>query len=257
MKLARLLLASVSVAALALASPSVASADASPASPTSPTAPASPAVFEAVPSALLSGLSNHAAAFEQMKMRGAFTMDGKVEEVDGDGKVSETKEMKLRVTPRPAQAPLTEVLRYVENGVDKTEEAREKAANRKPKKDKKEIRMPFLATEQARYVFAVVEHDRVHPERVKVSFVPKEPAEDAIKGSAWVDTTSSNVLSMGFSLSKNPTFVDHVDIQLTFGLQTTLGRAPSEITFDGRGGFLFVHKHYRGKATLSNARIAY
>lgn len=252
MKLARLLLASVSVAALA--SPSVASADAS---TPSPAAPASPAGVEAVPSALLSGLSNHAAAFEQMKLRGAFTMDGKVEEVDGDGKVSETKEMKLRVTPRPAAAPLTEVLRYLENGVDKTEEAREKAANRKPKKDKKEIRMPFLATEQARYVFAVVEHDRVHPERLKVSFVPKEPAEDAIKGSAWVDTTSSSVLSMGFSFSKNPTFVDHVDIQLTFGLQTALGRAPSEIAFDGRGGFLFVHKHYRGKATLSNAKIAF
>ena len=42
---------------------------------------------------------------------------------------------------------------------------------------------------------------------------------------------------MGFSLSKNPTFVDHVDIRITFGLATALGRAPSEISFDGRGGF--------------------
>jgi len=31
-----------------------------------------------------------------------------------------------------------------------------------------------------------------------------------------------------------------VYVTLTFGLSTPLGRAPSKITFDGRGGFLLI-----------------
>ncbi len=251
MWLPRALSTAIVAAFLALALPGSASAD----------APAAPAVAAVeVPASVLTGLATHAASFEQMKLRGAYTFDGKLEELASDGHASETKEIKVRVTPRrTSPMALVDVIRYVENGEDKTAEAREKAANRKPKKDgsKKELHLPFLASEQPRYVFAVAERDARVPTRIKVSFAPKEPAEDAFKGSAWVDTVTGNVLSVGFSLSKNPTFVDHIDVQITFGLSTPLGRAPSEISFDGRGGFLFVHKHYRGKATISNAQIAY
>lgn len=224
-----------------------------------PVALAAPApVAVEVPAQVLAGLANHAASFEQMKLRGAYTFDGKIEELDGSGNPSDTKEIQMKVVPRrESPVPLVDVIRYLENGTDKTSEAREKAAKRKPKKDKKEMHLPFLASEQPRYVFSLAERDPQHPSRIRVSFVPKEPAEDAFKGSAWVDTTTNNVLSVGFSLSKNPTFVDHVDVQITFGLSTAMGRAPSEISFDGRGGFLFVHKHYRGKATITNARLAY
>lgn len=219
---------------------------------------------EPVPPSLMSGLAAHAAGFEQMKVRGAFTLDGKVEEIDGEGHASETKEIKVRLTPRPGSPVLADVIRYTENGVDKTAEAREKAAEarakaavNRAKKPKKEFRFPFLASEQARYSFALVGRDPAHASRVKISFVPLVPAEDAFKGSAWVDADTSSVLSMGFSPTRNPMFVDHVDIQVTFGLQTPLGRAPSEILFDGRGGFLVIRKHYRGKAVISNPRLAF
>ena len=97
----------------------------------------------------------------------------------------------------------------------------------------------------------MAERDKTDPTHVRINFNPKTPAEDAIKGSAWVDETSKEVLSVGFSLSKNPAFIDHVDVTIVFGLPTQLGRAPSAISFDGRGGF-FIRKHYRGSATITD-----
>ena len=77
----------------------------------------------------------------------------------------------------------------------------------------------------------------------------------AIKGSAWVDETAREVLSMGFSFSKNPMFVDHVEVSVVFGLPTPLGRGPSKVSFDGKGGFLFIHKHMRGSGVLSDPKV--
>lgn len=218
--------------------------------------------------ALMAGLAQYAARFEEMKRRGAFTMSGRMEEVDGAGKASDTKEIVLRSTPTPVLMDrITNVIRYVENGADKTGAAQKRALERRAKRladpdklaeeRKKDIKLPFLASEQPRYVFSFAERDAAHPGRVRIAFVPKVPAENAIKGSAWVDENEREVLTMGFSLSKNPTFVDHVDITIVFGLPTQLGRAPSKVSFDGRGGFLFIRKHYRGVATLSDPGVAF
>lgn len=221
-----------------------------------------------VPDALMTGLAQHAERFEQMKRRGEFTMSGRMEEVDSDGHASDTKEVLLRSTPTPAPMDrITNVIRFMDNGKDKTADAQKRATERREKrlKDpekqaearKKDIKMPFLASEQPRYVFTMAGRDASQPGRVRIAFVPKTTAENAIKGSAWVDESEREVLTLGFSFSKNPTFVDHVDVQIVFGLATSLGRAPSKASFDGRGGFLFIHKHYRGSATLSDPRIAF
>jgi hypothetical protein len=223
---------------------------------------------QAVPEALMNGLAQHAQRFEEMKRRGAFTMTGRVEELDGDGKPADTKEIQLRSTPTPVPLDrITTMIRFLDNGKDDTADAQKRANERRAKslKDpdrveeqkKKELRLPFLAAEQSRYVFKVAERDPAHPSHVRIAFQPKTPAENALKGSAWVEENEREVLTMGFSLSKNPTFVDHVDITVVFGLPTELGRAPSKVSFDGRGGFLFVHKHYRGTATLSDPRVAF
>jgi hypothetical protein len=162
---------------------------------------------------------------------------------------------------------ITTVFRYLENGKDKTADAQKRATERRAKRlgdpdaqaeaKKKDLRLPFLASESARYVFSVAERDANDPNRVKIAFVPKVPAENAIKGSAWVDEKDREVLTVGFSLSKNPTFVDHVEVTIVFDLPTALGRAPSRVSFDGRGGFLFIHKHFRGVATLSQPAVAF
>ena len=203
-----------------------------------------------------------------MKRRGAFTMNGTMEELDGDGRPSEVKEIFLRSTPTPVPMDrITDVKRYLENGEDKTADAQKRATERRIKrlKDpdaqaearKKDLKLPFLASEQSRYVFTLAERDAAQPGRLRIAFVPKVPAENAIKGSAWVDEKTSEVLSTGFSLSKNPTFVDHVEITIVFGLSTPLGRAPSKVSFEGRGGFLIIRKHYRGVATLSDPLVAF
>lgn len=221
-----------------------------------------------VPDTLLAGLANHSARFEEMKKRGAFTMSGKVEEVETDGTTSGTKEITLRSTPTPTPMDrITNVMKYTENGEDKTADAQKRATERRAKRlkdpserkeaEKKDMHLPFLASEQSRYVFSLAERDASDPHRVRIAFTPKVPAEDAFKGSAWADESTGDLLSVGFSLSKNPTFVDHVEITILFGLTTPLGSAPKRISFDGRGGFLFIHKHFRGVATLADPAVAF
>lgn len=227
----------------------------------SPASGASGAISES----LLQGLAQHAQKIEDMKQRGAFTFAGKMEMLDDSGKATEVKEMTMRSTPTGVPRDrIVKVMKYTEDGKDKTAEAQAKADARRAKhkqaKNEKmgnDLKLPFLASEQGRYIFSIAERDKNVPSHVRINFNPKTPAEDAIKGSAWVDETSKEVLSTGFSLSKNPTFIDHVDVQITFGLPTQLGRAPSAVTFDGRGGFLFIHKHYRGTATITDPGVAF
>ena len=213
---------------------------------------------------LLGRLAQHAAQFEEMKRRGSFTVSGRMEELDNSGRVDGTKEMVVRSTATPAER-FMEVVRYVEDGTDKTAEAQRKAEKRRAErkagkagKDKtRDMHLPFLASEQPRYMFSLLERDPQNASRVRVGFKPIVPAETAFKGSAWVDEGTGEVLTMGFSPTKNPTFVDHIDVTMRFDLSTPLGRAPSSITFDARGGFLVIRKHYRGSATISDPRIGF
>jgi hypothetical protein len=241
----------------------VLAAAASPFSAHAKDAAVAPTSADAALAPLLSRLARHAEQFEEMKRRGSFTMNGRMEELDRQGHVDGTKEILLRVTATPTER-LTEIVKYTEDGADKTAEARQKAEKRRAegKKDrasaaKNDVRLPFLASEQPRYLFSILERDPQTPTRVRVAFRPVVPAENAFKGSAWVDASAGEVLTMGLSPTKNPTFVDHVDITLRFDLSTPLGRAPSSIAFDARGGFLVVRKHYRGSATISDPRIAF
>ena len=212
--------------------------------------------------AILARLEGHASKFETMKKRGSYTFTGQVAEVDGSGKASATKEMVVDVKAQAnGSDPITDIVKYTEDGQDKTNEAQEKAKKRKAEGKKpsgkrmRDFHLPFLASERARYVFTLAERSSADPNQVRIAFVPKTPAEDAYKGSAWVDEKAGEVLSVGFSLSKNPTFVEHIDVTVEFGLTTTLGRAPSKIAFDARGGFLVIKKRYKGSATITNARI--
>ena len=234
--------------------------------PTSVAVADQPAPAPAVVSGeLMSGLAQHAQKIEDMKLRGAFTFSGRMEQLDDDGKSTQVKDITMRSTPTGAPRDrIVKVMKYIEDGKDKTSEAQAKADERRAKhkegrneKISKDLKLPFLASEQPRYIFSIAERDKNAPTHIRVNFNPKEAAEDAIKGSAWVDEASKEVLSMGFSLTKNPTFIDHVDITITFGLPSPLGRAPSAVTFDGRGGFLFIHKHYRGTGTFSDPAAAF
>jgi hypothetical protein len=206
---------------------------------------------------LLDRAGVHATRFEEMRKRGSYTLAGHMDEVSSTGAVSANKDMVVRVTATGDDTPLIDVVRYTENGADKTADAQQKALARRAKKKRaraNDFHLPFHPSQRSRYTFARAERDAA-TRAVRVTFTPKEAALDAIKGSAWLDEASGEVLSMGFSFSKNPRFVDHVDVKLVFGLTTPLGRAPSELTFDAEGGLLFVHKHFRGFAKITEARV--
>lgn len=203
--------------------------------------------------ATLDKLEQHAAQFEKMKRRASYTLTGKMERVDGSGNVAETREMTVKVNGMAA-----EVVRYVEDGLDKTADERAKRGGNGRMSTGKvaRLRLPFLATERPRYTFRIKEVDAKYPDRVLIEFQPKNVADDTAYGTAWVDTRAGEVLTIRFSPTKKPKFVDDIDIAIHFDSQTTLGRAPSKVTFEASGGFLFIRKRYRGIATISNPTIA-
>lgn len=205
-------------------------------------------------------LAVHAAGFEKMKKRASYVIGGTLQTLASDDVTDSTKTMQARVVPRGDRTHL-EVLRYTENGEDKTDEARTKAREHEKKRDedehaekrkKRDLRMPFLQSEQARYVFEVVETDPHDPSRVRISFVPREKADDTIEGSAWVDARKGTVVSAGFKLSRTPSFVDYVHVTVEFGATTALGPAPSRVSVTGKGGVLFLSKRFVGEATFSD-----
>ena len=201
-------------------------------------------------------LATHAAGFETMKTHASYAVSGKLETLASDGLVDGNKVMTGNVVADGKKARF-KVVKYTEDGADKTDEAKEKAreqANKK-KKDKKNIRMPFHADEQARYDFDVVETDANDPSRVRISFVPKTKSDTTLEGSAWVDMKTGTVVSAGFKLSQPPTFVDYVHITVEFGAPTKLGPAVSHVSMTGKGGFLFFRKEFRADATLSGYAI--
>lgn len=215
---------------------------------------AQPAPQEAL-KPLLDRLGQYALRFEEMERRGSFLLSGTMEELNGEGQVDGTRGLVLRVTAMK-KARKTEILKYWENGEDKTEEAREKA--KKPKKEdpKKKIRLPFSPAEQAKYVFEWVERDPKFPTRVRVAFRPHEATERSFAGSAWVDEPSGEILTLGFSPAKMPIFVRRIDFWMHFENITPLGRAPSSLRFEAQGGLLFLKKHFRGEAKLTEAKIS-
>jgi hypothetical protein len=207
---------------------------------------------------LLSRLATTSARFEEMLKKASFTVSGRMEKVSSDGVGSDPKESTFRLTP-DGERKKVEVIKYVEDGEDKTAEARQKAADRakQPKKAKKgdELHLPFLQSEQSKYDFRVGEADVRDPARVRIYFNAKSPAENLLNGSAWVDTRSGDLLSMGVAPSKPPGFVDYLRVQIEFAATTPMGPAVSKLSFEAGGSFLFIKKRYRGSATVADYQL--
>jgi hypothetical protein len=205
---------------------------------------------------LLSKLAVTSARFESMLVKASFTAAGRTDTIDGDGNVSERREGTFRFIAAGARHEV-EVLRYTENGEDKTAEARKRVleSEKEPPDPDDALHLPFLASEQPKYKFWLGETDARAPTRVRIHFRARKPARTLFNGSAWVDTESGDVLTMGAAQSKTPLFVDYFSGTLEFGEHTRLGFAVSRATFEGGGGFLFFRKRFRGSVVLSSYSI--
>jgi hypothetical protein len=205
---------------------------------------------------LMAKLASFGAGFESLRTRASYTIEGQMETLDRDGKADSVKQMKARVEADGINVKFV-VLRYVEDGEDKTADAQKQALKRaQERKSEKKFRIPVLADEQPRYVFDQVDVDPRDPAVVRIAFTPKVPEDDTIEGSAWVDSRTGALVSAGFKISKPPVFVDYVHVQLEFGAPTSVGPAVSKLVAEGDGGVLFFRKRFHVSATISDYRLA-
>jgi hypothetical protein len=209
---------------------------------------------------VLPKLATSAIRAEAVLRRGTYTISGHIESVGRSGGVSETKDGVFRVVS-DALGPKVEVVSYLEDGADKTDEARKKAEDKakeratKRREPDEEWHVPFLASQQPKYDFRIEEQDARDPARVKIGFSPKQPGQSLFSGSAWVDTRTGAFLSADFEPSKNPAFVDYVRVHVELGESTPIGPAVSKLSFEAGGGVLFLRKRVRGTAVVSGYQL--
>jgi hypothetical protein len=207
---------------------------------------------------LLARLALHAAGIEAMRTRASYLVEGELDSIDSDGKLDGVEKTIARVET-DGHRPRLVVIKSTEDGKDTTEDARREARTGDQKtmeqRARDNVEMPFASAAQPHYVFDQVATDPRNPGRVEIAFVPRDPSEHTSEGSAWVDATTGTLLSAGFKLSKPGFFVDYVHVTIEFGEKSELGPAISRVTIDGKGGFLFFRKHFRGQVILSNYRI--
>jgi len=211
--------------------------------------------------ALLARLSLHAEANEQMRKLGSFRLDELVEELDGDGKVTSTEVTKARIESNGTSAHET-VEACVEDGkdatADKQERVRKDESGTGSERDRlisETLHLPFRQVDQPLYAFDLLKTDPADPSHVQISFVPRNPNEHTVEGTAWVDTRSGTVLSAGAKMSKPPKLVDWVHFTVEFGAKTPAGPAVSRLTLEAEGGFLFVRRHLRTEMKMTNYRL--
>ncbi|MFO0679236.1 MAG: hypothetical protein U0169_22100 [Polyangiaceae bacterium] len=208
-------------------------------------APAEPAATEVDMASLLVALGKHAEGIQSFGEKGAQKSHVRYEELDSDGKPTTWTE-----TDYERKKGATTVLKSTKDGKDNMsaaleEQAKWKVEAEKQKKsgDKKKMVLPFVPSEQPKYVFTLAAKDPTNASRVRIHFAPKDsPSEKTFVGEAWVDTARGVFLSMAGTFSKNPTFVDRASMRADFEATSPVGPMPSTIDFEGEGSFLWVFK---------------
>lgn len=207
---------------------------------------------------LMAKLAATSAGLDRVRKHATFAIETRIETLDGDGNVTGVKTISQHVV-REGVTTHVVVDNATKDGKDWTRQAQreedEKQAAREKDEKKGRLDIPFLASEQSHYAFNMVETDPNNPARVRIAFAPKDPDSHSVAGSTWVDCNAAQFLSAGFKVSKPGIFVDYLHITLEVGATTELGPALSRITFEGKGGFLFFHKHIRGNVVFSDYKI--
>jgi hypothetical protein len=209
---------------------------------------------------LLAKAGAHATRLDGLRQRVGCTIRGRFEKVDGDGAVDGWSELELRWVSRHGKTD-SRVLRFVEDGKDKTEEQRKKDTeesdkDRAERRKRMELLLPFLPAVQPSYAFRWAEVDPRDPTRVRLTFTPRgEIGEKSYEGEAWLDRASGALLTMGFKLLRTPTFVHWVNVELAFAAPTDPGPALSRIHAEGSAGFLFLKRRFRIEATISDYTV--
>lgn len=212
--------------------------------------------------AVLAKVSEREARMAKILENSSHTTATRAEELDKKGKVESVTESLERVTLR-AGKPERQILKYVRDGKDDTANEKKKRAGAKAGPPGKERSMkigaksPFDASEQGKHRFTLVGPDAADPSRVTIRFEPKgKPSPETSVGEAVVDPETGAIVRLRFRPAENPTFVDHMDVQMEYGATTREGPALSRVTIEGAGGILFVKKRMKMTVTLSDYEFA-
>lgn len=176
---------------------------------------------------------------------GTYSLKMVAEELDKKGKPTSTTEVETKGD---------ELIRYVEDGKDVTQE--KKAKRKEPGEKRGSVSLgfgdPFSKESRPHYAFTLV---KIEEGRATIAFAPKGKKSPEIGvGTAVVDVETGALRSLEFRPSAMPKFVSKLDIAITCDEQTPLGWAMSKMSVQGEGGMLFVKKRFRMTSTFSDWR---
>jgi hypothetical protein len=194
---------------------------------------------------LLKKLAEHDARMEKYLDGHAVVTHVTGRELDGDGRVSHTTTTVLETTRKDGQIH-TKVVEAKRDGADDSAGEKERAEKRD--KENRRTESPFAQRNVGKYDFVVLGKDKL----MHLGFGPKNgPEKEVLVGEAWVDPESGEVARLTLRPSKNPPFVDKLDMTLEYGAHTEAGRMVSRFTFAGEGGLLMFKRRGDAQMTFS------
>ena len=150
-----------------------------------------------------------------------------------------------------------DILRATEDGEDVTANARRELSQREqaghggwepPVPVDLELRVPFEASQQARYRFTLVGGT---PDVVLIAFEPRGDQHRLWTGRAQVDVATGTILEIAGRPAVLPHLVDQIDVRLEFLPTGPLGSTPARVRIEGQAHFLFIHRHLRYTSVIS------
>lgn len=211
------------------------------------------------PADLMKKLADATATMQKSADAADVTIDTLAEQLDKTGKATDTTDVVLRITHVDGHEH-DELVKYVENGKDVTEEKKAKAAKDDAKKKKdddkdgdanEDVPIPFSAKRQPRYRFVAEGSD--DQGRLRIHYEPSgAPTSDDGIGDAVVDPATGALVEMTWTPAKLPTMVKELAMTLTFTQDPTHGAMLSKIEGHGRAGILFVQKRFRLTTTFGD-----
>ncbi len=207
---------------------------------------------------LLRRLADREARVSALLKNSAVTATTRAEQDDSAGKPISMVESVVR-SHRNNGNTQRELIRYIEDGKDRTDEEREKRKNESASDEKRRNSFrvdssPFAANEQPKYRFTLLGTDG-DANRIRIRFEPKEPGADKVFiGEGVVDVAGGALLGMRLRPAHLPMFVHRLDVQVKFDAPTPAGATLSEIRIDGEGSLIgaLFRRQFRMTTTFSD-----
>lgn len=208
---------------------------------------------------LLKKLAAHDDRVENAFHDGAMTVTSHTEELDKNGKVETSTDVKTRITHDANGNRTAKVLTATKDGKDAVAEEQRKAdrqemqgAGRGAGKNFGLAASPFASVSQPKYTFESFGKDLKDPSLLRIKFRPVEPNSEVSAGEALVDPVAGELVHVTAHPAENPHFVDQANFELDYGAKTPgVGRTLSRMNLEAEGSFLFLYKHVRAQVTFS------